>query len=191
MLGAAGYLSKGLPLDETLLALRTVLAGGTAFPAPTAAGNGTNDVMHRRIGVLSGAQLRVLIALAGGRLNKQIAGELGVTEATIKAHLTAIFRKLGVNNRTQAILAVQPLLGRCGGRRPHDGGACSRSPGPVRSRDPSRLVFLLAAATCVRTRLILALLAVAIGGQSRTESLSLRLLASRLPPDEQAAALPT
>jgi len=110
-LGAAGYISKGLPLDETLLALRTVLAGGTAFPAPTAAGNGTNDVMHRRIGVLSGAQLRVLIALAGGRLNKQIAGDLGVTEATIKAHLTAIFRKLGVNNRTQAILAVQPLLG--------------------------------------------------------------------------------
>jgi DNA-binding NarL/FixJ family response regulator len=48
--------------------------------------------------------------LADGRLNKQIAGELGVTEATVKAHMTAIFRKLGVTNRTQAILAMQPLL---------------------------------------------------------------------------------
>jgi DNA-binding NarL/FixJ family response regulator len=111
LLGAAGYISKGLPLDQTLWALRTVLAGGTAFPPVQAEAIEAPNPMRARIGALSGAQLRVLVALAGGRLNKQIAGELGITEATIKAHLTAIFRKLGVNNRTQAILAVQPLLG--------------------------------------------------------------------------------
>jgi len=111
LLGATGYISKGLPLDEMLAALRIVLAGGTVFPVVSVAGIHAVDSMRTRITALSGAQLRVLIALAGGRLNKQIAGELGVTEATIKAHLTAIFRKLAVNNRTQAILAVQPLLG--------------------------------------------------------------------------------
>jgi DNA-binding NarL/FixJ family response regulator len=111
LLGAAGYISKGLPLDETLSALRAVLAGGTVFPVVATERDEAGGAMRTRISALSGAQLRVLIALASGRLNKQIAGELGVTEATIKAHLTAIFRKLGVNNRTQAILAVQPLLG--------------------------------------------------------------------------------
>lgn len=109
-LGAAGYLSKAQPLDETLGSLRTILSGKTVFPPMS--GKISSDVSdaRARIADLSGAQLRVLMALAGGRLNKQIAGDLGVTEATIKAHLTAIFRKLGVNNRTQAILAMQPLL---------------------------------------------------------------------------------
>ena len=109
-LGAAGYLSKAQPLDETLGALRTILSGKTVFPPMS--GRMPSDVSdaRARIADLSGAQLRVLMALADGRLNKQIAGDLGVTEATIKAHLTAIFRKLGVNNRTQAILAMQPLL---------------------------------------------------------------------------------
>jgi DNA-binding NarL/FixJ family response regulator len=109
-LGAAGYLSKAQPLDETLGSLRTILSGKTVFPPMS--GKMSSDVSdaRARIADLSGAQLRVLMALADGRLNKQIAGDLGVTEATIKAHLTAIFRKLGVNNRTQAILAMQPLL---------------------------------------------------------------------------------
>jgi DNA-binding NarL/FixJ family response regulator len=109
-LGAAGYLSKTQPLDETLASLKAVLAGKTVFPRAVA-GNGDATEARQKIAGLSGAQLRVLLALADGRLNKQIAGDLGVTEATIKAHMTAIFRKLGVNNRTQAILAMQPLLG--------------------------------------------------------------------------------
>ncbi|MDB5738884.1 MAG: hypothetical protein JWO65_2552 [Sphingomonas bacterium] len=110
-LGAAGYLSKTQPLDETLASLRAVLAGKTVFPRAGAANVEATEA-RQRIAGLSGAQLRVLLALADGRLNKQIAGDLGVTEATIKAHMTAIFRKLGVNNRTQAILAMQPLLGK-------------------------------------------------------------------------------
>lgn len=109
-LGAAGYLSKAQPLDETLASLRTILSGKTVFPPVNVRMQADVGDARERISDLSGAQLRVLMALADGRLNKQIAGDLGVTEATIKAHLTAIFRKLGVNNRTQAILAIQPLL---------------------------------------------------------------------------------
>ena len=110
-LGAAGYLSKAQPLDETLASLRSVLAGRTVFPRHSGGGGHAEAaVARKRIAELSSAQLRVLMALADGRLNKQIAGELGVTEATVKAHMTAIFRKLGVTNRTQAILAMQPLL---------------------------------------------------------------------------------
>jgi DNA-binding NarL/FixJ family response regulator len=109
-LGAAGYLSKAQPLDETLSSLRMVLAGKTVFPSGIGMGRTETVAARQRISELSNAQLRVLMALADGRLNKQIAGELGVTEATVKAHMTAIFRKLGVTNRTQAILAMQPLL---------------------------------------------------------------------------------
>lgn len=109
-LGAIGYLSKTQPLDETLASLRHILAGRPVFPSSASASPETAEA-RKRIGDLSGAQLRVLLALADGRLNKQIAGDLNITEATVKAHMTAIFRKLGVNNRTQAILAMQPLLG--------------------------------------------------------------------------------
>lgn len=108
-LGASGFLYKSRPLDTLVNALRDIDAGGTAFPQVT---TGTGSVsLRERIASLSGAQLRVLIALADGRLNKQIAGDLDLSEATVKAHLTAIFRKLGVGNRAQALLAVQPLLG--------------------------------------------------------------------------------
>jgi DNA-binding NarL/FixJ family response regulator len=52
----------------------------------------------------------VLLALADGSANKQIAHDLSITEATVKAHLGAVFRKLGVTNRSQALLAIRPLL---------------------------------------------------------------------------------
>jgi len=52
----------------------------------------------------------VLVALADGRLNKQIAGDMNLTEGTVKQHLSAIFKKLGVGNRSQAILAARPYL---------------------------------------------------------------------------------
>lgn len=112
-LGAAGFLSKREPLDQLAASLRDIVAGKAIFPpsAPvTAAASSARD----RIVDLSGAQLKVLLALSDGRLNKQIAGDLDITEATVKAHLTAIFRKLGVNNRAQALLAMQPLLGDAG-----------------------------------------------------------------------------
>jgi DNA-binding NarL/FixJ family response regulator len=109
-LGAAGFLSKSLPLDEMSAALRRIAEGETIFP-PSDASSAEAQSARDRIATLSGAQLKVMLALADGRMNKQIAGDLDITEATVKAHLTAIFRKLGVNNRAQALLAMQPLLG--------------------------------------------------------------------------------
>lgn len=110
-LGAAGFLYKTRPLDTLVGALREIAAGHTHFPAAAQVNGAAQNRVGERIATLSPAQLRVLIALADGRLNKQIAGDLDVSEATVKAHLTAIFRKLGVGNRAQALLAVQPLLG--------------------------------------------------------------------------------
>ena len=65
--------------------------------------------MAQQIASLTPAQLKVLIAVLGGRLNKQIAFDLGVSEATIKAHMTVVFRKLGVQKRTQAVVAARAL----------------------------------------------------------------------------------
>nr|WP_272626381.1 response regulator transcription factor [Sphingomonas sp. QA11] len=109
-LGAVGYFLKTWPVDELTAALRRVLEGIAVFPLPGAVADGRAQDAQRDLRKLSDAQLRVLLALADGRSNKQIAGDLGVTEATIKAHLSASFRKLGVQNRAQALLAMQPLL---------------------------------------------------------------------------------
>jgi DNA-binding NarL/FixJ family response regulator len=107
--GAAGFLSKRLPLSTTVASIEIILNGGRVFP-PSIASDANVDLLRERFNSLSGAQRRVLLALASGDLNKQIAADLGVSEATIKAHLSAIFRKLKVTNRTQAILLMRPLL---------------------------------------------------------------------------------
>jgi DNA-binding NarL/FixJ family response regulator len=112
-LGAAGFLSKSRPLDELAASLREAADGRTVFPAKQASADAA-EAARDRIATLSGAQLKVLLALADGSLNKQIANDLAITEATVKAHMTAIFRKLGVNNRSQVLLAMQPLLGESG-----------------------------------------------------------------------------
>ena len=75
----------------------------------TPAGRRPDRRSEQRIASLTPSQLKILIGLQQGRLNKQIAYDLGVTEATIKAHLTGVFRKLGVQNRTQAVIAAQAL----------------------------------------------------------------------------------
>lgn len=93
--GAAGFIPKSASFDD----LRQRL-GGWLGPAG-AGGAALGDV------VISPAQARILARLRRGLLNKQIAYELGVTEATVKKHLTALFRKLGVNNRTQALILTQ------------------------------------------------------------------------------------
>lgn len=107
--GAAGFLSKSQPLDEIAAGIERLLAGQTVFPPA----KGIPDDLHQmsaRLETLSSAQKRVMAALVSGHLNKQIAADLEISEATVKAHLTAIFRKLRVPNRLQAILAVKPLL---------------------------------------------------------------------------------
>jgi len=104
-LGAAGFIPKSTPLAEMVNALILILEGHAWVPhqvdVPAAA--------EHNFSALTPAQLRILIGLQRGFLNKQIAFEMGVTEATIKAHLTAIFRKLGVHNRTQAVIVAQSL----------------------------------------------------------------------------------
>lgn len=108
--GAAAYLNKGAPVSELVNAVGAILRGepvempGDPEPVPAAAD------FHRRIQTLSAAQLRVLNALTDGRLNKQIAGDMNLTEGTVKQHMSAIFKKLGVMNRSQAILASRPYL---------------------------------------------------------------------------------
>ncbi|HEX8471604.1 MAG TPA: response regulator transcription factor [Brevundimonas sp.] len=105
--GAAGFIPKSAALAQMVEALEAILAGDVWAPAiPQTA---PADSFEARIVSLTPSQLKILIGLQQGRLNKQIAFDLGVTEATIKAHLTVVFRKLGVQNRTQAVIAAQAL----------------------------------------------------------------------------------
>lgn len=110
--GAAGFIPKSAPAEAIALAIQTVLDGGTWFPAVppgAAAGADPDGDLVRRLASLTPQQLRVLTRLGAGRLNKQIASDLEVTEATVKAHMTAILRKLGIYRRTQAALLAQRL----------------------------------------------------------------------------------
>lgn len=108
-LGAVAFLSKSMPLEQLSHSLREIDAGRSVFPPLLGPKHALP--IRDRIASLSQAQRRVLFALADGRANKQIAHDLSITEATVKAHLTAIFRRLQVTNRMQAIIALQPLLG--------------------------------------------------------------------------------
>ena len=108
--GETAYLSKSAPVSSLVSAVGAILRGEpVAFPETAAATPAAVD-FQQRVSSLSAAQLRVLVALADGRLNKQIAGDMNLTEGTVKQHLSAIFKKLGVSNRTQAVLAIQSLM---------------------------------------------------------------------------------
>lgn len=107
LLGAAGYLPKSLGLDDMTTAIAAALAGEKTFPdLPDDDAEAAKDPAAR-VASLTPAQKRVLDGLSAGLLNKQIAFEMGISQATVKAHMTAIFRKLGVGNRTQALLALK------------------------------------------------------------------------------------
>ncbi len=110
-LGAAGYLKKSAELVELGQAVAALLSGDTVFPedaTPAAAASADSDAMAR-LASLTPTQARVLDGLRRGLLNKQIAYELDISISTTKAHMTAIFRKLGVQNRTQALLTARSL----------------------------------------------------------------------------------
>ncbi len=108
--GVDGYLSKAADVETLVNAVGALLRGETLFPADAIADPVTVD-FHRRLAALSAAQLRVLRELAEGKLNKQIAADMDLTEGTVKQHVSAILKKLGVANRSQAVLATAPLLG--------------------------------------------------------------------------------
>ena len=107
--GAVGFLRKDADLPHIEAAIRTALGGA---PAPVATPETGANPVERVRGTVAGltpTQLKVLLAVLAGKLNKQIAWDLGMSEATVKAHMTAIMRKLDVQNRTQAALAARSL----------------------------------------------------------------------------------
>jgi DNA-binding NarL/FixJ family response regulator len=106
-LGAAGFIPKSAALPQMVEAIGAILAGDGWWPELPE--DETDDDLAGRVGSLTPSQLRILEGLKAGRLNKQIAFDLGVSEATIKAHLTSVFRKLGVQNRTQAVILAKQL----------------------------------------------------------------------------------
>lgn len=103
--GAIGFLRKDSDLAEIERAIAAALGG--RVPAPAAAG--PEDAIRRDVASLTPTQLKVLLAVLDGKLNKQIAWDLSMSEATVKAHMTAIMRKLDVRNRTQAALVARSL----------------------------------------------------------------------------------
>lgn len=106
--GARGFLSKTADLPSMTRAVSEALAGqfdGVEGDAQDPA----VQSMARQIAALTPTELKVLLGVIAGRLNKQIAYELGISEATVKGHMTQIMRKLGVHNRTQAVIAARAL----------------------------------------------------------------------------------
>ena len=111
--GAAGFVPKSSSIETIGEAVAAVAAGDTWLPDGIEAADAAIDAeeaeLARRIGELTPQQYRVLTLLCTGQLNKQIAFDLGVSEATVKAHMTAILRKLGAHSRTQAALLAGRL----------------------------------------------------------------------------------
>ena len=104
-LGASAYIEKSASLEEIAGTVRAVLAGEIFAPPPSEPG----DSFAQRAAQLTPQQWRVLALMVQGDQNKQIAYKLGVGEATVKAHVTVILRKLGVRSRTQAVIEARGL----------------------------------------------------------------------------------
>jgi DNA-binding NarL/FixJ family response regulator len=110
--GASGFIPKTLGVDVMRAAIARVLEGGLWTP-PDIDLSGRPDAdtaeLIGRLATLTPQQVRVLMMLSEGMLNKQIAYGLGVSEATVKAHVSAILQKLGVESRTQAVIAAAKI----------------------------------------------------------------------------------
>jgi DNA-binding NarL/FixJ family response regulator len=111
-LGASGFIPKSASMEEIRAAVSTVLSGDIYTPEGIDLGVEADpeisDLIHR-LQTLTPQQTRVLGMMAEGMLNKQIAYELQVSEATIKAHVSAVLQKLGVDSRTQAVIRLSRI----------------------------------------------------------------------------------
>jgi len=111
--GAAGYIYKSYSLRQIHDAVVQVYEGGMHIPEGVEQGVSENE--HReldaisRISSLTPSQLRVFVSLSRGYMNKQIAADMDISEATVKAHVTSVYRKLGVRSRTQAVMVSKAL----------------------------------------------------------------------------------
>ncbi|WP_110754204.1 response regulator transcription factor [Phyllobacterium leguminum] len=113
-LGASGFISKSASIEGIEKAVSAVLAGDIWAPQEVDLGHEPDPEISdliQRIRTLTPQQARVLSMLAEGLLNKQIAYELNVSEATIKAHVSAVLQKLGVDSRTQAVIRLAKIGG--------------------------------------------------------------------------------
>ncbi|WP_233080669.1 response regulator transcription factor [Rheinheimera soli] len=113
--GASAFIPKSSHPAEIGKALNAVIDGELWVP-PAIRGQVMNQQQHQpdldlaaKVAELTPQQYKVLFYLTEGWLNKQIAYDLHISEATVKAHITAIFRKLGVTNRTQVVIQAQRL----------------------------------------------------------------------------------
>ncbi|MEM1366176.1 MAG: response regulator transcription factor [Pseudomonadota bacterium] len=109
--GASGFISKSAPLDDIRSAIETVLAGEVSAPSNIDDNPDDEETQAAMAGLssLTPQQSRVLAMIAEGLLNKQIAYELSVSEATVKAHVSAVLQKLNVDSRTQAVIKLSRL----------------------------------------------------------------------------------
>lgn len=108
-LGANGFLSKTASIAEMKTAIGRILDGERYFDALEELGDPNDTDPMALLDRLSPAQTRVMIELSRGHANKVIAYELGLSEPTVKSHLSAIYKALGVSNRSQAILALKAV----------------------------------------------------------------------------------
>lgn len=106
--GAIGFLRKDSDLGVIEAAITRALSG-SARPVPAAAPDAELAPVRETVAKLTPTELKVLLAVLDGQLNKQIAHQLGIAETTVKAHMTVIMRKLDVSNRTQAALVARSL----------------------------------------------------------------------------------
>ena len=105
-LGAAAFIPKSSSTETIAQALAGVIRGESWFPEHDEAPLTADPRLQGQLTTLTPQQFRVLKYLADGMLNKQIAEKLDVSEGTVRAHVTAILRKLGVSTRTQAVILV-------------------------------------------------------------------------------------
>jgi DNA-binding NarL/FixJ family response regulator len=111
--GASGFIPKSSSIETIGDSLRTVLDGGICaphLPDRRSQAEEQDRELARRLSTLTPQQLKVLVMLAEGHSNKHIAAHLAITEATVKAHITGILRKLGIERRTQAAVLAQRLM---------------------------------------------------------------------------------
>jgi DNA-binding NarL/FixJ family response regulator len=110
--GASGFIPKTLGVEAMRNAVSRILGGGVWTPPDVDLRAGADSEiaeLMKRMATLTPQQVRVLMMLSEGLLNKQIAYQLGVSEATVKAHVSAILQKLGVESRTQAVIAAAKI----------------------------------------------------------------------------------
>ncbi len=110
--GASGFIPKTAGVEAMRVAIERVLGGGVWTPPDvdlTAGADAETSELMARMATLTPQQVRVLMMLSEGLLNKQIAYQLGVSEATVKAHVSAILQKLRVESRTQAVIAAAKI----------------------------------------------------------------------------------